>query len=70
MLLARLVAENEAANLDQAIGRVREYLSDDLRYLTCQALCEQLRPLGETLQQEHRRLPRIAALGTYSQESG
>ena len=70
MLLARLLAESGAAGLDQAIGRVRDYLSDDLRYLTCQALCEQLRPLGATLQQEHRRLPRISASTGYSQESG
>ena len=70
MLLARLVAENDDVGLDQAIGRVREYLSGDLRYLTSQELCDQLRPLGEKLQQEHQRLPRISALGTYSQESG
>ena len=66
--LAMLLARLDAAGLDQAIGQVREYLSDDLRYLPCQALCDQLRPLGEKLQQEHQRLPRIFAI--YSQQSG
>ena len=68
MLLHRL--GGDADGLGQAIDQVRDYLSDDLRCLSNRELRDQLRPLGEKLQQEHQRLPRISALGTYSQESG
>ena len=70
MLLNRLAADNDDECLDQAIGQVRDFLPDDLRRLTSQELCDQLRPLGEKLQREHERLPRISATTTYSQESG
>ena len=68
MLLHRL--GGDADGLDQAIDHVRDYLSDELRCLTNRELCDQLRPLGEKLQKKHQRLPRISALGAYSQESG